>query len=185
METRPGGDVGDEHRDEEGETRSGPFSMNALAIVLEGLHPSDAAADQNSGAFGRGELALEPRLGDRLLRGAEARTARTGRSAGLPCGPCTGVGSNPLTSQANRTPWLRGVELGDRGRARPAGQQAGPGSSTVLPTGVTSPRPVTTTRRYATTSRSSRGDTSEHRPRCAASPLLRPGCRCRIPSRTP
>src|SRR6185503_3609442 len=57
------------------------------------------------------------------------------------------IGSNPLTSQANRTPWRAASNLvigaaPDRPARRPAQD-----SATVLPTGVTSPRPVTTTRR--------------------------------------
>src|SRR4030095_2775470 len=57
------------------------------------------------------------------------------------------IGSNPLISQANRTP-CRPVSNLVIGAApdRPA-RRAAPESSTVFPTGVTSPRPVTTTRR--------------------------------------
>src|SRR6266487_135739 len=52
--------------------------------------------------------------------------------------------------------------------------------ATSFPTGVTSPRPVSATRRVTISlSPSCRGDRSSPPRRCAASPPLRPGCRCR------
>src|ERR1043165_8412893 len=59
-------------------------------------------------------------------------------------------GSNPFTRRGNFTSWLDASNL-VMGAApdRPA-SRAAQVSSTVFPTGVTSPRPVTTTRRFAT-----------------------------------
>ena len=37
------------------------------AVVLEGLHAADAAADDDAGALRVGEPALQPRLGDGLV----------------------------------------------------------------------------------------------------------------------
>ena len=66
METRPRGDVGDEHRDEEGGDPVGTLEDVGGAVVLEGLHPADAAADDDAGAL---------RVGERCLRSPACVTA--------------------------------------------------------------------------------------------------------------
>jgi hypothetical protein len=53
----------------------------------------------------------------------------------------------PLTSPANLQAKRTRIELGDEVNAGVTGKQIGPGFATVLPTGLTQPRPVTTTRR--------------------------------------
>src|ERR1041385_6436519 len=59
-------------------------------------------------------------------------------------------GSNPFTSHANRTSWFAASNLVMGAAPERPASRAAQVSSTVFPPGVTSPRPVTTTRRFAT-----------------------------------
>jgi hypothetical protein len=60
------------------------------------------------------------------------------------------VTSKFFTSPAICALKAAGIELGDAAYAATAGGQVVPGFGTVLPTGETTPRPVTTTRRRDT-----------------------------------
>ena len=71
METSPAAMSGMNIGTKNGDTRSGPLSDVGPAVVLEGLHPADAAADDDAGALGRRELPLQPRLRDGLMGGRE------------------------------------------------------------------------------------------------------------------
>ena len=137
-----GGDVGDEHRDEEGRDLARPALAIDVVLLLEALEAADAAADDDARcARDRSRCpSSRPASLHRLHARRRPRTACTGPPASLPSGPCTRAGSKPFTSQAKRTGNVRRVELRDRRRARLPVEQGTPGRRHVVADGRDAPR---------------------------------------------
>ena len=182
---QPGGDVRNEHRDEERGDPIRPLGDVGPAVVLVGLHPADAAADHDAGAVGRGRVTIEPGLGDRLV----GRPERELREEVVP----------PRFLLVHVQQRIEALDLaGEPDRRAARGRTcvigAAPGvparsadhvESTSVPDRCHQPEAGDddTTRQF--TSRSSRAGNSWRRRRCAASRHPRRGCRCRTPSRRP
>ena len=181
---QPGGDVRNEHRDEERGDPIRPLGDVGPAVVLVGLHPADAAPDHHTGAVGRGRVTIEPGLGDRLV----GRPERELREEVVPprfllVHVEEGIEALDLAGEPDGE--LRGVELADRCRSRRPRQERGPRGVDVIPHRCHQPEAGDddTTRQF--TSRSSRAGNSWRHRRCAASRHPRRGCRYRTPSRRP
>src|SRR6185503_21249609 len=155
------------------------------ALLLEGHDPADAASDDHAGPLAIGRAAFQAGVTGRLVGGRDGKL----EEAVVPL-------RFLLVDELERLEVLhfaaeadieiRGIEPADGPGSGPAFQQPLPGVGDRVPQ-----RGNDADTRYhdssvqGATYRTCRGDTSGRRRRCEASRLLRRGCRCRIPSRTP
>jgi hypothetical protein len=134
-----------------GDTRSGPALDQLGVLVLEGVDAADAAADHDAEALVVDAVALlvEARLPHRLHgRGDREVREAVGALHLLAVDVQRGVEPLHLAGEAHGV--AGGVELGDRAGAAAPREQTRPALLEVQPTGVTSPAPVITTRRFIT-----------------------------------
>ena len=127
----PGGHVADHHGDEEHRHPARAFFQEFLVVFLKGLHPADAAADDDAHPVGVQVLQVGAAVPEGFRGGVEGELA-VGVGAALLLAVQNGGGVEILDQGGHGDPQVLGVKTVDFGDSVAAGADAFPGRGGIL-----------------------------------------------------